>query len=78
MNCDSMHSFMNTPYIRKLRKRQKAKVCIACGKKECQCKRKMENGIIYTDELKEKRKIKSLEQHLDNQIRLQQLKLKSA
>lgn len=42
LNCDSMHSMMNTPYIRKLEKRKKAKVCIACGQKECRCKRKLE------------------------------------
>jgi len=41
-------------------------------------KRKMENGIIYTDELREKRKIKMLEQYQENQKRLQQLKLKRA
>ena len=49
LNCDSMHSFCNTPYIRKLKKRQEAKVCIACGQKECKCKRKMEDGIIYLE-----------------------------
>jgi hypothetical protein len=38
-NCDSLHGWINTPYIRKLEKRKKAGVCIACGKKECECKR---------------------------------------
>jgi len=58
LNCDSMHSFCDTPYIRKLRKRKEAKVCIACGQKECKCKRKMEAGIIITKELKSKRRIR--------------------
>jgi hypothetical protein len=38
-NCDPAHGWLNTPYIRKLEKRKRAKVCIACGKKECACKR---------------------------------------
>lgn len=55
LNCDSIHDSLNTPYIRKLRKRQKEKVCIACGKKECKCKRKLEDGLIITEELKNKK-----------------------
>jgi len=62
LHCDSMHEAINSPYIRKLRKRQKEKVCIGCGKKECQCKRKLENGLIYNEELRTKEKLKQLEQ----------------
>jgi len=76
LNCDSMHASINSPYIRKLRIRHKAKVCIACGKKPCECKRKMKNGIIYTDELKKKRTIKMYEQSVASQKRMEELRNK--
>ena len=38
INCDNMHGFMDTPYIRKINKRKRNKECIGCGNKACKCK----------------------------------------
>ena len=64
LNCDSMHSMMDTPYIRKLKKRQEAKVCIGCGKTPCKCKRNLKTGVIVSEELKHKKKLEELRQYL--------------
>lgn len=40
INCDNLHGFMRTPYVRKVDYRKSKKLCIGCGHKPCTCKNK--------------------------------------
>ena len=44
-NCDPMT--MSKKFLDKVNRRRLAKVCVACGQKQCRCKRK-ENGDYRT------------------------------
>jgi len=58
INCDSSHGFMNTPYIRKLRFRNRNNLCIGCGKKACSCKNKNRGLNEFSSKVKRNIKYK--------------------
>lgn len=39
-NCDPIHGFTETPYVRKRNYRLQNNLCVACGKNPCGCKRR--------------------------------------